>query len=131
MRDRGVKRDAQLLKSGLCIKHGIYGSLDHSVHEVVLSLDPPRGQVGVVRPVAKNDLLSRTFRGYGGVRVLQQEVTFMVQHGGRVGLDGIEVSFDDERAVANAGIAVVATLAQRLGVERVIGVPPLSWTRFG
>jgi hypothetical protein len=55
----------------------------------------------------------------------------MVQHGGRVGLDGIEVSFDDERAVANAGIAVVATLAQRLGVERVIGVPPLSWTRFG
>jgi hypothetical protein len=50
----------------------------------------------------------------------------MVQHGGRVGLDGIEVSFDDERAVANAGIAVVATLAQRLGVERVIGVPPLS-----
>ena len=49
--------------------------------------------------------------------VLQQEVTFMVQHGGRVGLDGIEVSFDDERAVANAGIAVVATLAQRLGVE--------------
>ena len=52
--------------------------------------------------------------------VLQQEVTFMVQHGGRVGLDGIEVSFDDERAVANAGIAVVATLAQRLGVERVI-----------
>ena len=52
--------------------------------------------------------------------VLQQEVTFMVQHGGRVGLDGIEVRFDDERAVANAGIAVVATVAQRLGVERVI-----------
>ena len=48
----------------------------------------------------------------------------MVQHGGRVGLDGIEVSFDDERAVANAGIAVVATLAQRLGVERVIWSSP-------
>ena len=43
----------------------------------------------------------------------------MVQHG-PVGLDGIEVKFDDERAVANAGVALVATLADRLGVEQLV-----------
>jgi len=35
---------------------------------------------------------------------------------GPVGLDGVGVVFDDERAVANAGIALAATLAQRLGI---------------
>jgi hypothetical protein len=34
-----------------------------------------------------------------------------------VGLDGVQVVFDDERAVCDAGIMVVATLARRLGVE--------------
>ncbi|MDP9188471.1 MAG: IS1380 family transposase [Actinomycetota bacterium] len=34
-----------------------------------------------------------------------------------VGLDGLQVEFDDERVVSDAGIALVATLAQRLGVE--------------
>jgi hypothetical protein len=52
--------------------------------------------------------------------VLEQEVTFVVQHGGPSGLDAIEVNFDDERAVASAGIALVATLAQRLGTEQLI-----------
>ncbi len=46
--------------------------------------------------------------------VLQQEVTFMVQHGGRVGLDGIEVSFDDERAVANAPMPFTLPALSRL-----------------
>lgn len=45
----------------------------------------------------------------------------MVQHGGPSGLDAIEVGFDDERAVASAGVALVATLAQRLGIERLVG----------
>jgi len=39
---------------------------------------------------------------------------------GPVGLDGIEVAFDDERAVADAGIIVCATLGQRLGIERLV-----------
>jgi hypothetical protein len=34
-----------------------------------------------------------------------------------VGLDGLGVVFDDERIVSDAGIALVATLAQRLGIE--------------
>jgi hypothetical protein len=36
-----------------------------------------------------------------------------------VGLDGLQVEFDDERVVSDAGIALVATLASRLGVERL------------
>ena len=34
-----------------------------------------------------------------------------------VGLDGTRVCFDDERAVCNAGVMLVATLAERLGIE--------------
>jgi Transposase DDE domain group 1 len=44
----------------------------------------------------------------------------MVHVDGPVGLDGIAVDFDDERAVADAGIVVVATLAQRLGISRLV-----------
>jgi len=36
-----------------------------------------------------------------------------------VGLDGVLVSFDDERVVSDAGILLFATLAQRLGIERL------------
>jgi len=43
----------------------------------------------------------------------------MVQDDEAVGLDGLRVEFDDERVVSDAGIALVATLAQRLGVERL------------
>jgi hypothetical protein len=39
---------------------------------------------------------------------------------GLVGLDGVGVCFDDERAVADAGVVVVATLAGRLGVEALV-----------
>jgi hypothetical protein len=36
-------------------------------------------------------------------------------------LDAVKVTFDDERAVGNAGVLLVATLAQRLGLERLVG----------
>ena len=36
-------------------------------------------------------------------------------------LDGVKVRFDDERSVAGAGVLLVATLAQRLGLERLVG----------
>ncbi len=41
----------------------------------------------------------------------------MVHDDDLVGLDGLQVRFDDERAVSDAGVMLVATLAQRLGVE--------------
>ena len=44
----------------------------------------------------------------------------MVQDDGPVGLDGVGVGFDDERAVAHAGVALVATLAERLGLEALV-----------
>src|SRR5512144_3042177 len=65
----------------------------------------------------KNDLLSREKRPIWAVAVLRQEVTRMVQDDGAVGLDGVQVEFDDERVVSDAGVALVATLAQRLGIE--------------
>jgi hypothetical protein len=65
----------------------------------------------------KNDLLCRAFSADCSSRGLRQEVTFMVQDDEAVGLDGVAVEFDDERVVSDAGIAVVATLARRLGVE--------------
>ena len=46
-----------------------------------------------------------------------QEVTFVVHDDAAVGLDGLDVVFDDERAVSDAGIVLVATLAERLGIE--------------
>src|SRR5437763_11155321 len=45
----------------------------------------------------------------------------MVQDDKPVGLDGVRVAFDDERVVCDAGIALVATLASRLGIEAVAG----------
>lgn len=41
----------------------------------------------------------------------------MVQDDGPVGLDGVEVCFDDERVVSDAGIALVVMLTERLGLE--------------
>jgi hypothetical protein len=38
-----------------------------------------------------------------------------------VGLDGLRVCFDDERAVSDAGVMLVATLARRLGIEALAG----------
>ena len=45
----------------------------------------------------------------------------MVHDGKPVGLDGVQVKFDDERVVCDAGIAVVATPALRLGIEALAG----------
>src|SRR5256885_4555798 len=44
----------------------------------------------------------------------------MVHDDGPVGLDGVQVRFDDERVVSDAGIALAATLAQRLGIEALV-----------
>jgi len=52
-----------------------------------------------------------------GGRVLCQEVAFMVHDDAPVGLDRVHVAFDDARAVSDAGVVLVATLATRLGIE--------------
>jgi len=44
----------------------------------------------------------------------------MVDDGGPVGLDGVQVAFDDERLVSDAGIMLAATLADRLGIEDLV-----------
>jgi DDE family transposase len=44
----------------------------------------------------------------------------MVHDDGPVGLDGVRVVFDDERVVSDAGIALTATLAQRLGIAGLV-----------
>lgn len=41
----------------------------------------------------------------------------MVHDDKPVGLDGVEVKFDDDRVVSDAGVMLVATIAQRLGIE--------------
>jgi hypothetical protein len=56
-----------------------------------------------------------------GSRVLRQEVTFVVQDDEPVGLDGLQVKFDDERVVSDAGVMLVASVAQRLGIEVLAG----------
>jgi Transposase DDE domain group 1 len=68
----------------------------------------------------KNDLLSRRKATDCGGRGLRQEVTFMVHVDRPVGLDGVAVCFDDERAVADAGIVLLATLTRRLGIEALV-----------
>lgn len=44
----------------------------------------------------------------------------LVHDDGPVGLDRVRVAFDDERVVSDAGIALAATLAQRLGIESLV-----------
>jgi hypothetical protein len=44
----------------------------------------------------------------------------MVHVDGPVGLDAVAVAFDDERAVADAGIVLPATLARGLGIEALV-----------
>jgi len=43
-----------------------------------------------------------------------------VDDAGPVGLDRVEVAFDDERVVSDAGIMLLATLTERLGVQRLV-----------
>ena len=54
-----------------------------------------------------------------GSRARRQEVTLLVHDDGPVGLDDLEVVFDDERVVSDAGIALAAPLAARLKIERL------------
>jgi hypothetical protein len=44
----------------------------------------------------------------------------LVHDDGPVGLDRVRVVFDDERVVSDAGIALAATLAERLGIEGLV-----------
>jgi len=43
-----------------------------------------------------------------------------VDDAGPVGLDHVEVAFDDEKVVSDAGIMLLATLTQRLGIQRLV-----------
>jgi Transposase DDE domain group 1 len=52
---------------------------------------------------------------------VRQEVTFVVGDDKPVGLDGVQVQFDDERVVCDGGVMLVATLAGRLGIEALAG----------
>src|ERR1035437_971288 len=79
------------------------------------------GWAGSVGSGIKNDLLTREKVAVSGSHVLRQEVTFMVQDVAPLGPDGVRVKFDDERAVSDAGVMLVSTLAQRLGVEALAG----------
>ena len=50
----------------------------------------------------------------------RQEVTYVVKGREGVVLDWLRVEFDDERAVANAGLLLPARLAGRLGIEQLV-----------
>jgi hypothetical protein len=50
----------------------------------------------------------------------------MVRDDERVGLDGLRVEFDDERVVSDAGVMLVASVAERLGIEALAG----GWVRL-
>src|SRR3954454_2223950 len=62
-----------------------------------------------------------SFRLCGAAGACGQEVTFVVHDDTAVGLDGVRVEFDDERAVSDAGVMLVATLAGRLGIAALAG----------
>lgn len=47
----------------------------------------------------------------------ESEDTFSMRPS-HVALDQVELAFDDERAVANAGLLLPATLAERLGMQQ-------------
>jgi hypothetical protein len=60
------------------------------------------------------------FQAVSAAGARRQEGTLLVHDDGPVGLDRVGVEFDDERVVSDAGIALLATLAGRLGVERLV-----------
>jgi hypothetical protein len=55
----------------------------------------------------------------------------MVHVDGPVGLEGVGVCFDDERAVADAGVVVLAMLARRLGIEALVDERVVLGERVG
>ena len=73
------------------------------------------------RPAASlSDLLSGLFQAVSAAGARRQEVTLRVDDAGPVGLDGVGVAFDDEKVVSDAGIMLLATLTERLGIERLV-----------
>jgi len=73
-------------------------------------------------------------RLFAAAGACSQEVTFVVQDDKPVGLEGLEVAFDDERVVSDAGVMLVATLDGRLGgcvnpAIRTQADPPLTAER--
>jgi hypothetical protein len=52
---------------------------------------------------------------------LDQEVTHMVKaSAGSARPESVDVEFDDERLIANAGLVLMATLSRRLGIESLV-----------
>jgi hypothetical protein len=77
------------------------------VHGVVLSLDPLRwGAVRVVARVGKGSL-TRENDGCQAVAIPESEDTSSMPSS-RVLLDQVDIAFDDERAVASAGLLLSA-----------------------
>src|SRR3954452_3509040 len=70
--------------------------------------------------------MSRVLTADGEAGACCQEVTFVVHDYTAVGLDGVQVEFDDERVVSDAGVMLVATVAQRLGIEALAA----GWVRL-
>src|SRR4029453_15555595 len=62
--------------------------------------------------------LTRENDGCQAVMIPEPEDTFSMPSS-HVVLDQVDIAFDDERAVASAGLLLPPTLAERLGVEQV------------
>jgi hypothetical protein len=61
--------------------------------------------------------LTRENDGCQAVTISESEDTFSMSSS-HVVLDQVEIAFDDEHAVASAGLLLAATLAERLGIEQ-------------
>ena len=70
--------------------------------------------------------MTRENDGCQAVMIPESEDTFSMRSS-HVVLDQVDVVFDDQRAVASAGLLLAATLAERLGLSR----PPTSWSIWG
>jgi hypothetical protein len=66
----------------------------------------------------KRGALTRENDGCQAVTIPEPEDTFSMPSS-HVVLDQVDIAFDDQRAVASAGLLLPATLAERLGVEQV------------
>src|SRR4051794_679885 len=106
--------------TGAVTDHAQRGTNLASIHRVGRSVPSGRRQ----RMTSSAGL----FRAVTAAEARRQEVTFVVQDDGPVGLDGVRVKFDDERVVSDAGLMLLATLAARLGIEecaqRFVRLPP-------
>jgi hypothetical protein len=60
------------------------------------------------------------------VMIPEPEDTFSMPSS-QVVLDQVDITFDDQRSVASAGLLLPATLAERLGIEQ----SPTSWSILG